>query len=89
MAQSGWASSNSPFDTTLKFGGLIELGGQIEKVDFGGCTFSVRYDNKRVDFEICELAVDVNGVQSCYEVNENIVDTFGDLFQQCARNLLV
>ena len=58
-------------------------------MDFGGCTFSVRNDNERVDFEICELTVDVNSVQSCYEVNENVVDTFGNLFQQCTRNLVI
>lgn len=81
MAQSYWASSNCPFDTTFKFGSLIELGGQIEEVDFGGCTFSVGNDDKGVDFEVCELAVDVDSVESRYEVNENVVDTFGDFFQ--------
>lgn len=58
-------------------------------MDLGGCAFSVGDDDKRVDFEICELAVDVDSVQSCDKVNENIMDTFGDFLQQRACNLIV
>lgn len=89
MAQSYRASSNRPLDTTLEFRGLVELCGQIEEVHFGRRAFSVRYDDERVDFEVCELAVDVDSVQSCDKVNENIVDTFWNFFQQRACDLFV
>ncbi len=58
-------------------------------MDFSGCAFSVRNDDERVDFEVCELAIDVDSVQSCDKVNENVVDTFGNFLQQGACNFLV
>lgn len=56
---------------------------------FGRRAFGVGNDDKRVDFEIRELAVDVDSVQSCYKIDEDVVDTFGHFFKQYGRNLIV
>ena len=46
-------------------------------------------DDQRIDLEICELAVDVNSIQSCDEVNEDIVDTLRNLLQESCGKLFV
>ena len=48
---------------------------------FGGRAFGVGNDDKGVDFEIRELAVDVDSVQSCYKIDEDVVDAFGHFFK--------
>jgi hypothetical protein len=53
------------------------------------CSCGVGDDDQRVDFEVCELAVDVNSVQSCDEVNKDIVDTLGNLLQERCSKFLV
>jgi hypothetical protein len=46
-------------------------------------------DNERVDLEVSELAVNVDGVQPRDEVNEDIVNTLGNLLQEGGGDLLV
>jgi hypothetical protein len=58
-------------------------------MNFGGCGISVGNDNERVDLEVGELAVDVDGIQSSDEVDQNIVDTLRYLLEQCSGNFFV
>ena len=68
---------------------MIELGGQIEEVDFGGGDVGVGDDDQRVDFEVGKLAVDVDGVEAGDEVDEDIVDSLGDFFQETGGDFVV
>jgi hypothetical protein len=88
-AESSGRAGNGPLDTALKLGGLVNLGGKIEEVDIGRCDLLVRDDDERVDLEVGELAVDVDGVQAGDEVNEDVVDTSGDLAEKALGDLLV
>lgn len=58
-------------------------------MNLGGGGISVGDDNQGVDLEVGELAVNVDGVQARDEVNQDIVNTGGDLAQQGRGNLLV
>lgn len=55
----------------------------------GGGGILVGNDDKRVDFEVGKLAVDVDGVEAGNEVNQNVVDALGDLAEQGLRDLVV
>jgi hypothetical protein len=46
-------------------------------------------DDERVDLEVGEVALDVNGVEAADEVDEDVVDALGDLAQQGRGDLLV
>jgi hypothetical protein len=58
-------------------------------VDLRGCPCGIGDDDKRVDFEICKLAVDVDSIQSCDEINEDIVDTLRDFLQESCGKFFV
>jgi hypothetical protein len=58
-------------------------------VNLGGGSVGVRDDNQRVDLKVSELAVNVDGVEARDEVNQDIVNTLGDLAQQGCGDLLV
>ena len=58
-------------------------------MDFSGCGISVGNDDQGVDFEISELAVNVDGVEAGDEVHKDIVDTFGDTLQQSGGKLFI
>jgi hypothetical protein len=88
-AEGSRAAGNSPLGTALELSSLVKLGGQIQEVDLGGGGVSVGDNNQRVDLEVGELAVNVDGVQARDEVNQDIVNTLGDLAQQGRGNLLV
>jgi hypothetical protein len=55
-------SGNSPFRAAFEIGSLVQFGGKIEEVDFCGGSVGIGNDDKRVDLEVGELAVDVDGV---------------------------
>lgn len=88
-AESGGAAGNSPLGAALELSGLVNLGSQVQEVDIGGGGISVGDDDQGVDLEVGELAVDVDGVETGDEVNQDIVDTLGDLAQQTGSDLLV
>lgn len=89
QAESVGTAGNGPLDTTLELGGLVELGCQVEEVDLSRGGISVRDDNQRVDLEVGELALNVDGVEAGDEVNEDVVDALGDLLQERGSNLLI
>lgn len=89
QAKSGRGAGNSPLDTALKVGSLVELGSKIEEVHRGGGGILVGDDNEGVDLEVGELALDVDGVQPGDEVNQHVVNTLGDLLQQRRSDLVV
>ena len=89
QAQGGRAASNGPLGAALEIGGLIQLGGQIEEVDIGRSGIRVGDDDQGIDFEVGELAVDVDSVEAGDEVNEDIVHTLGNVLQKGGRNLLI
>lgn len=88
-AESGGRAGNGPLDTALEVGGLVELGSKIQEVHGGGGGILVRDDNEGVDLEVGELAVNVDGVQAADEVDQDVVDTLGNLLQQGRGDLLV
>lgn len=87
--QSSGAASDGPLGTALELSSLVDLGSQIQEVNIGGGGIGVGNDNKRVDLEVGELAVDVDGVQTGDEVHQDVVDTLGHLAQEGGGNLLV
>ncbi len=89
QAESSGRACNGPLDTTLEVGRLVELGSEIEEVDFSRGLVSVGDDDQGVDLEVCELAVDVDGVKTHDEVNEDIVDTLRNLLEKGSSKLLV
>jgi hypothetical protein len=58
-------------------------------VDLRRCSRGIRDDDKRVDFEVCKLAVDINSIQSCDEVDEDIVDALRDFLQESRSKFFV
>ena len=88
-AESGGRTGNGPLDTALELGGLVNLGGKIEEVDVGGGDVLVGNDDERVDLEVSELAVDVDGVKTGNEVNKDVVDTGRHLAEKALGDLLV
>jgi hypothetical protein len=68
---------------------LIELGSEIEEVNFCGCSLSVGNDDKRVDLQVGELAIDVDGIETGDEIYEDVVHTLGDFLEECGSNLVV
>lgn len=58
-------------------------------MDGGRGSVLVGDDNERVDLEVGEVAVDVDGVQAADEIDEDVVDALGDLAQQGRGDLLV
>ena len=54
-----------------------------------GCLILVGDDNKGVDLEVGELAVDIDSVQALDEVDEDVVDTRGNLLEEGSSELLV
>ena len=88
-AESGRRAGNGPLDTALKLGGLVNLGGKIEEVDVGGGDVLVGNDDERVDLEVSELTVDVDGVKTGNEVNKDVVNTGGHLAEKALGDLLV
>lgn len=89
QTQVGRAAGNGPLGTTLEFGRLVQLGGQVKEVHFGGGTLGVGDDDQGVDFEVGELRVHVDGVETGDEVNEDVVNTLRDLVQEGLGDLLV
>jgi hypothetical protein len=87
--ESRGATSNGPFDTAFEFGSLVEFGGKIKEVDFGGGALSIGNDNERVDLEVGKLAVDVDSVEARDEVHEDIVYALWYLFEESSRELFV
>jgi len=49
----------------------------------------VRNNNERVNLKVCELAINIDGVESCNEVDQNVVYTLGDLFQQSCSKFFI
>jgi hypothetical protein len=88
-AESCRRAGNGPLDTALELGGLVNLGGKIEEVDIGRGDVLVGNDDERVDLEVSELAVNVDGVKAGNEVDKDVVDTAGDLAEQALGDLLV
>ena len=88
-AESRWRTSDRPLDAAFELGCLVELCGEIEEVHVRGRDVLVGDDDERVDFEISELAVDVNGVEARDEVDEDVVHALGDLFEEARGDLLV
>lgn len=88
-AEGGRRAGNGPLDTTLELGSLVNLGGKIEEVDIGGGDLLVGDDDERVDLEVSELAVDVDGVQAGNEVDKDVVNTGGHLAEEALGDLLV
>ena len=43
---------------------------------------SVGDDDQRVDLEVGKLAVDVDSIESCDEIYQNVVDALGNLLQE-------
>lgn len=89
QAQVGRAAGNGPLGTTLELSGLVQLGGQVKEVNFGGGTLGVGDDNQGVDLEVGELGVHVDSVETRDEVDEDVVDTLGDLVQEGLGDFLV
>jgi len=58
-------------------------------VNLSRCSIGIWDDNERVDLEVCELAVNVDGVQSGNEVDEDIVYTLWYLLEERSSNLFV
>jgi len=58
-------------------------------VDRGGGGILVGDDDERVDLEVGELAVDIDGVEAGDKVDEDVVDALGDLTQQRTCDLRV
>lgn len=58
-------------------------------MNIGRCAAGVGDDDQGVDLEVCELAVDVDSVESGDEVDKDIVDALGDLLQESGSNLIV
>ena len=88
-AEGGRRAGNGPLDTALELGSLVNLGGKIEEVDIGRGDVRVGNDDERVDLEVSELAVDVDGVKTGNEVNKDVVDTGGHLAEEALGDLLV
>lgn len=88
-AQGSRRASNGPFGAALKLSSLVEFGGQVEEVDISGGSVSVGDDDEGVDFEVCELAVDVDGVETGDEVHQDVMDALWDVLEQRRRDLLV
>lgn len=83
------ATGDGPLGAALKLGGLVELGRQIEEVHLGGGGVGVGDDDQRVDLEVGELRVDVDGVEARDEVDQDVVDALGDVLQQRGGDLVV
>jgi hypothetical protein len=88
-AQGGGAAGNSPLGAALELGSLVKLGSQVQEEDISGGGIGVGDDNQGVDLEVGELAVDVDGVQADNEVDQDVVETLGNLAQEARGNLLV
>ena len=58
-------------------------------MNFGGGGIGVGNDNERVDLEVGELRVDVDGVEADDEVEQDIVDTLRDVLQERLSQLLM
>jgi len=87
--EGGGATGDGPFDAAFELGGLVEFGGEVEEVDFGRSTFGVGDDHEWVDLEVGELTVNVDGVKSGDEVDQDVVNALGYLLQQCRRDRLI
>lgn len=88
-AESSRRAGNGPLHTALELSGLVNLGGKIEEVDIGGGDLLVGNNDERVDLEVGELAVNVDGVEAGDEVNKDVVDTGGHLAEKALGDLLV
>ena len=88
-AESSWRAGSSPLGTALELSGLIKLGSEIEEEDLGGGGILVWNDDQWVDLEVCELAVDVDGVEAGDEVDEDVVDSLWHIGQESRCDLLV
>lgn len=67
------SSGKGPLGTGLELGSLIYLGSQIQVVDLGrvlGCGVE---DDQRIDFEVGEVEIDVNGVKTGDKVDQDVV----------------
>jgi hypothetical protein len=58
-------------------------------VDSGGGLVLIGNDNERVDLEISELTVNVDGIETGDEVNKDVVNALGNLLEKSSSNLLV
>jgi hypothetical protein len=58
-------------------------------VHLRGGTLSVGNDNERVDLKVGELAVNIDGVETGDEINQDIVNALGHLAQESSSNLLI
>ena len=88
-AEGGRRAGNGPLNTALELGGLVNLGCKIKEVDVGRGDVLVGNDDERVDLEVSELAVDVDGVQAGNEVDKDVVNTGGHLAEEALGDLLV
>lgn len=89
QAKSGGRASNGPLGTALKVGSLVKLGSKIKEVDLSRGLILVGDDDEGVDLEVGELAVNVDSVQALDEVDEDVVNTRGNLLEKGSSELLV
>lgn len=81
----GGVSCDSPFGTTNRVSGLIELGSHVEVVDGRGLAVNGIETDQRVNLEVSKVQVDVNTVQSDQEVAKDILLVGRNVLEQ-SRN---
>ena len=79
---------NRPLGTADRLGSLIELRRHIEVVDGGLTAVDTIKDDERVNFEVGEVEVDVNGVEADEEVDEGLLLCGGDVLEERVRDHL-
>lgn len=70
----GEIPGDGPLLTDDGFGGLIELGGHVEnvKLDLARLAQILGEADEGVDFEVCEMEVDVDRVETDDEIGEDV-----------------
>ena len=76
-------TGNCPLGSAYGFSGLIEFGGHVEIVNGWGSPIDTIETDKRINLEVSEVEVDVNGVKTNEEVDEDFLLLFGHMFQKC------
>ena len=75
-------TGNCPLGSAYRFCSLIEFGGHVEVMDGGGSTIDTVETNQGVDLEVREVEVDVDGVETDEEVDEDFLLLSGYMFEK-------
>ena len=78
---------NRPFGSADRVGGLIKFGCHVKVVDRGLTAVDTVETDERVDLEVGEVEIDIDGVETNEEIDKGVLLFGGDMLEKSGGEL--